>query len=60
MSDIIRHNITTKAGNTLQVFYNPENDLVVVDLIHRNERGGIELLRKNLRMERILLAHAEG
>jgi hypothetical protein len=45
MSDISRHNITTKGGNTLSIFYNPDNGLVVVDLIHKNERGGNEIVR---------------
>ena len=50
--------VTTKAGNTLQFFYNPENDLVVVDIIHKNERGGNEILRQTLD-EKKLLAHAK-
>lgn len=49
-------NIKTAAGNTLQVFYNPENHLVVVDLIASNEQGGNELLRQTLD-EKALLAH---
>ena len=56
---IQRHQITTKAGNTLSFFYNPKNNLVVVDLIHKNETGGRELLRQTLR-ESKLLAHCKG
>ena len=57
MNDKIqRINITTKAGNTLQLFYNPENNLIVVDLA--NEKGGNELLRKTLD-EKKLLAHTK-
>jgi hypothetical protein len=48
--------IKTKKGNTLQVFYNPENDLLVVDLIHKSENGGNEVVRKKLD-ENSLLAH---
>ena len=59
MSTPIYHNITTKAGNTLQLFYNPENNLLVVDLIHKNEKGGTELLRKTLN-EKTLLAHVKN
>ena len=55
---IIRYNIKTKEGNTLQLFYNPENNLVVVDLIHKNDKGGMELLRKELD-EKKLLSHVE-
>ena len=48
MDNIKRFNATTKAGNTLSFFYNPDNDLVVVDLTHKNERGGNEILRQTL------------
>lgn len=50
------HQITTAAGNILQLFYNSENDLVVVDLIASNDLGGTELLRQTLH-ENKLLAH---
>jgi hypothetical protein len=50
--------VTTKAGHTLNFFYNPQNDLVVVDLIHSNESGGTELLRQTLK-EKKLLAHCK-
>ena len=56
MPDIERHSVTTNGGNTLQLFYNPENDLLVVDLIHENEKGGTELIRKTLD-EKELLGH---
>ena len=52
-------NITTKAGNTLQIFYNPENDLVVVDLIAKNEKGGNEVFRKTLD-EKKMLKHCKS
>jgi len=51
---IYRGTLTTKAGNTLQFFYNPENNLVVIDLIHKNEKGGIELLRQTLDEKKLL------
>jgi len=51
-------NITTKDGNTLQVFYNPDNDLLVVDLIHKSENGGNEIVRKKID-EKKLLAHCK-
>src|SRR5512136_1475597 len=54
MDNIQRHSITTKAGNTLSVFYNPENNLLVVDLIHKNELGGNELVRITLDEKRML------
>lgn len=50
--------VTTKNGNTLQFFYNPNNNLVVVDLVDKNERGGNEILRQTLD-EKKLLAHAK-
>jgi len=54
--EIQRHNMTTKAGNTLSFFYNPENDLLVVDLIHKNEKAGNEFVRMTLD-EKKLLGH---
>ena len=59
VSEIQRFSCTTKAGSTLAFFYNPENDLVVIDLIHKNDEGGNEVLRKTLD-ERSLLAHVKG
>jgi len=51
-------NIETKKGNTIQVFYNPDNNLLIVDLIAKNEKGGNEIVRKTLD-ESKLLAHAK-
>lgn len=53
-NEIKTFRITTKAGNTLEFFYNPENDLVVVDLTHKNMRGGKELLRKTLNEKKLI------
>lgn len=53
---IERKQIITKDGNTLELFYNSEINLVVLDLISKNERGGNELLRKTLN-ESALLKH---
>jgi hypothetical protein len=58
MSDNIIRQVTTKAGHTISLFYNPDNDLVVVDLIHKNEKGGNELYRKTLD-EKKMLAHCK-
>ena len=49
-----RISIPTKNGNTISVFYNPENNLLVVDLVDKNDKGGIELLRKTLEEKRLL------
>ena len=46
--------ITTKAGNTLQVFYNPDNDLLVIDLIRKDEKGGNEIVRMTLDEKKLL------
>lgn len=48
---------TTKDGHMLQFFFNKETDLVVLDFIHKNERGGIELLRRHI--DARLLKHCE-
>jgi len=58
MGGIQRMNLTTRNGNTISVFYNAENDLLVVDLVDKGERAGNELLRKTLN-EKKLLSHAE-
>jgi hypothetical protein len=49
------HQMTTAAGNILQMFYNSENDLVVVDLIASNDLGGTELLRQTLNENKLLV-----
>ena len=59
MKEIQRHSVTTKVGNTLSFFYNPENNLLVVDLIHKNDKVGNELVRRTLN-EKELLSHAGG
>lgn len=46
--------VTTKEGHTLSLFYNPESNLVVLDLVHENEEGGNELFRKELNMKKLL------
>jgi hypothetical protein len=51
---ITQNYITTRGGNTLSIFYNPENDLLVVDLMHKNERGGNEIVRTTLNEEKLL------
>jgi len=38
----------TKEGNRLSFFYNPENNLIVIDLIAKNEEGGNEIFRKTI------------
>lgn len=48
--------ITTANGNTLQLFYNGDTGLVVVDLIASNDNGGNEILRKTID-EKAMLAH---
>lgn len=54
MDNIFRASVPTKGGNTLQIFYNPDINLVVVDVA--NDTGGNEILRKTLD-EKKLLAH---
>ena len=55
---IKRFNCTTKKGNILSFFYNPDNDLLVVDLIGKEEVGGNEIVRMKLNEKR-LLQHLE-
>jgi hypothetical protein len=56
---IQRHSFTTKNGNFLELFYNPKNNLVVVELISSYECGGNELLRQTID-EAKLLEHCRG
>ncbi|MGD0768114.1 MAG: hypothetical protein ABSB42_07965 [Tepidisphaeraceae bacterium] len=51
---IERVTIQTAGGNTLELFYNPENNLLVVDLIAANECGGNEVVRMKLDETRML------
>jgi hypothetical protein len=53
-NQIKRFQCETAAGNQISFFYNPENNLVVVDV--SNETGGNEICRKTLD-EKVLLAH---
>jgi hypothetical protein len=46
--------VKTKKGNTLSFFYNPDNDLVVLDLIRADETGGNEIFRMKLKEENLL------
>lgn len=46
----------TKSGHTVQVFFNSETNLLVVDIVHKNEKGGNEVVRRVLN-ERALLKH---
>jgi hypothetical protein len=46
--------LITKAGNCLQLFYNPDNNLLVVDLIAKSEKGGNEIVRMTLDEDRLL------
>jgi type III secretion system FlhB-like substrate exporter len=47
-AEIFRQSVLTKGGNTLSFFYNPDNNLLVVDLIAANEEGGNELVRQTI------------
>jgi hypothetical protein len=58
MANIQQISCITKNGNTLQLFYNSENDLLVIDLVAANDKGGHELFRGNLD-EKKLLAHCK-
>ena len=51
---ITRHNITTKNGNTIQVFFNDETNLLVVGIIAENEKGGNEIVRTTLNEDNLL------
>jgi hypothetical protein len=50
--------LTMPDGHSIQFFVNRETGLVVVDYAHKNDKGGTELLRKNLNPS-TMLAHCE-
>lgn len=53
MDEIQRRTIKLKSGNILELFYNPKNNLVVLDLSTKNDSGN-ELLRLTLNEEKLL------
>jgi len=55
---IWRWSTKTPKGNTLQFFYNRNNNLVVVDLIHASGEGGNELCRVYMEEDK-MLGHVE-
>jgi len=55
---IYREATTTKDGNILTFFFNPQSNLLVVDLVHKDEQAGNELVRMTLDEEK-LLAHSQ-
>ena len=54
LNDIQHACFTTKAGNHLGFFYNPDNNLLVVDLVAKDETGGNEVLRQTLNETKLL------
>jgi hypothetical protein len=56
---LIGGQLLCRLGNSLELFYNPENNLLVVDLIHKSETCGNELVRITLN-EKKLLKHCKG
>lgn len=57
--NIFRASTTTPNGNTLAFFYNPNNNLLVVDVVSADESGGYELVRRTIN-EKPLLAHLKN
>jgi len=45
---IARLNLKMKDGRTVSLFVNRENNLLVGDVIDKNEKGGYEFLRRTL------------
>lgn len=50
--------VTRPEGHIISVFYNHSSKLLVVDVVHKAENGGNEVMRKTLNFKR-LLKHAE-
>jgi hypothetical protein len=51
---IERWSCPTKGGNTLSVFFNRDSNLLVVDVVSANEKGGNEIVRRILDEKRLL------
>jgi len=56
MQGIYRWSCPTRKGNSVDVFFNTDTNLLVVDIMAGNEKGGNEIFRKVLD-ESELLAH---
>lgn len=52
--------VDTLKGNRLEFYFNAETNLVVVDLIHKNESGGNELVRLKFHEDEALVHCEEG
>ncbi len=55
---IFRAYTSTKDGHAIEFFFSRETNLLVVDIVHKNARGGNEVLRRTLDPA-ALLAHCE-
>lgn len=47
-ADILRAGALLKDGRRVEFFLNRETNLVVVDVIDKNDKGGVEILRCNV------------
>jgi len=46
--------VTTKGGNLLSFFYNPQSNLLVVDLVDKDETRRNEIICRTLNEEKML------
>lgn len=46
--------VTRPEGHILTMFYNHESKLLVVDVVHKSENGGGEVMRRTLNFKRLL------
>lgn len=54
MAPIVHHHIETKQKHLITVFFNRDTDLLVVDVVHKNEKGGNEIVRRKLDYKALL------
>jgi hypothetical protein len=54
MDGIHRQSFDTTSGNRIAFFFNKETNLLVIDIIDKNERGGNELVRMTLDEKKLL------
>jgi len=51
---------TKPEGNIINVFYNHDSKLLVVDVVAKNETGGNEVLRQTLNFDKLLKHTKKG
>lgn len=54
VAPIVHHHISTRPGHIISVFFNRDTDLLVVDVVHKKEKGGNQIVRRKLDYKALL------